>query len=78
MRIPLRVLLGRAGTSSDVFRIDGNVGDISDTARFAKLLELLNALCVLGAGASRHVGYPLASTMGAEMIVWMSVTERMH
>ena len=30
---------------------------------------------VLGAGASRHVGYPLASTMGAEMLSWMSTHE---
>jgi hypothetical protein len=30
---------------------------------------------VLGAGASRHVGYPLASTMGAEMLSWMSKRE---
>ena len=30
---------------------------------------------VLGAGASKHVGYPLASTMGAEMIAWMSKRE---
>lgn len=30
---------------------------------------------VLGAGASRHVGYPLASTMGAEIISWMSRRE---
>jgi hypothetical protein len=27
---------------------------------------------VLGAGASKHVGYPLASTMGTEMLAWMS------
>src|ERR1700733_11518221 len=31
---------------------------------------------VLGAGASKHVGYPLASTMGAEMLPWMSAHER--
>lgn len=31
---------------------------------------------VLGAGASKHVGYPLASTMGTEMLSWMSVRER--
>lgn len=31
---------------------------------------------VLGAGASKHVGYPLASTMGAEMLLWMSNQER--
>jgi hypothetical protein len=31
---------------------------------------------VLGAGASKHIGYPLASTMGAEMLAWMSVRER--
>lgn len=31
---------------------------------------------VLGAGASKHVGYPLASTMGAEMISWMSSREQ--
>ncbi len=31
---------------------------------------------VLGAGASKHVGYPLASTMGAEMLSWMSARER--
>lgn len=30
---------------------------------------------VLGAGASKHVGYPLASTMGAELIAWMSKRE---
>jgi hypothetical protein len=30
---------------------------------------------VLGAGASKHIGYPLASTMGAEMLTWMSVRE---
>jgi hypothetical protein len=30
---------------------------------------------VLGAGASKHVGYPLASTMGAEMLSWMSSRE---
>src|SRR5258708_34953832 len=30
---------------------------------------------ILGAGASRHAGYPLASTMGAEMILWMSRRE---
>jgi hypothetical protein len=27
---------------------------------------------VLGAGASHHAGYPLASGMGAELIAWMS------
>ena len=31
---------------------------------------------VLGAGASKHIGYPLASTMGAEMLTWMSARER--
>jgi hypothetical protein len=31
---------------------------------------------VLGAGASKHVGYPLASTMGTEMVSWMSKHER--
>ncbi len=31
---------------------------------------------VLGAGASKHVGYPLTSTMGAEMLSWMSKHER--
>lgn len=30
---------------------------------------------VLGAGASKHVGYPLASTMGAEMLSWMGNRE---
>jgi hypothetical protein len=30
---------------------------------------------VLGAGASKHVGYPLASTMGAELTAWMSKRE---
>jgi hypothetical protein len=31
---------------------------------------------VLGAGASKHIGYPLASTMGTEMLTWMSAQER--
>lgn len=31
---------------------------------------------VLGAGASKHAGYPLASTMGVEMLSWMSAHER--
>jgi hypothetical protein len=31
---------------------------------------------VLGAGASKHVGYPLASTMGTEILSWMSSHER--
>jgi hypothetical protein len=30
---------------------------------------------ILGAGASRHAGYPLASTMGTEMLSWMSSHE---
>jgi hypothetical protein len=34
------------------------------------------SLYVLGAGASKHIGYPLVSTMGAEMLTWMSVRER--
>jgi hypothetical protein len=31
---------------------------------------------VLGAGASKHVRYPLIGTMGAEMLLWMSRNER--
>jgi hypothetical protein len=30
---------------------------------------------VFGAGASKHVGYPLASTMGGDMLSWMSMRE---
>lgn len=36
----------------------------------------MKTVYVLGAGASKHVGYPLASTMGAEMIAWMSTRDR--
>jgi hypothetical protein len=36
----------------------------------------MNTVYVLGAGASKHVGYPLASTMGAEMLAWMSTRDR--
>lgn len=36
----------------------------------------MRSVYVLGAGASKHVGYPLASTMGTEMLTWMSVRER--
>jgi hypothetical protein len=31
----------------------------------------MSTVYVLGAGASKHVGYPLASTMGSEMLSWM-------
>jgi hypothetical protein len=31
---------------------------------------------VLGAGASKHVGYPLSSTMGSEILSWMLSHER--
>jgi hypothetical protein len=31
----------------------------------------MSTVYVLGAGASKHVGYPLASTMGIEMLSWM-------
>jgi len=36
----------------------------------------MKTVYVLGAGASKHVGYPLASTMGAEMLAWMSTRDR--
>src|ERR1035441_9610370 len=36
----------------------------------------MKTVYVLGAGASKHVGYPLASTMGAEMVAWMSTRDR--
>lgn len=35
----------------------------------------MKTVFVLGAGASRHAGYPLASTMGHEMLEWMSKRE---
>jgi hypothetical protein len=39
-------------------------------------VDMSRSVYVLGAGASKHIGYPLASTMGAEMLTWMSVRER--
>jgi hypothetical protein len=36
----------------------------------------MSTVYVLGAGASKHVGYPLASTMGVEILAWMSSHER--
>jgi hypothetical protein len=36
----------------------------------------MKTVYVLGAGASKHVGYPLASTMGEEMLAWMSTRDR--
>lgn len=36
----------------------------------------MKTVYALGAGASKHVGYPLASTMGAEMLAWMSTRDR--
>lgn len=36
----------------------------------------MKTVYVLGAGASKHVGYPLASMMGAEMLAWMSTRDR--
>lgn len=35
----------------------------------------MSTVYVFGAGASKHVGYPLASTMGIEMLAWMSKRE---
>jgi len=36
----------------------------------------MKTVYVLGAGASKHVGYPLASRMGDEMLAWMSTRDR--
>lgn len=36
----------------------------------------MSTVYVFGAGASKHVGYPLASEMGAEILSWMSNKER--
>ena len=35
----------------------------------------MKTVYVMGAGASKHVGYPLASTMGVELFSWMSKHE---
>jgi hypothetical protein len=35
----------------------------------------MSTVYVFGAGASKHVGYPLASTMGTDMLSWMSKRE---
>jgi hypothetical protein len=34
----------------------------------------MSTVYIFGAGASRHVGYPLASTMGTELLQWMLTT----
>jgi hypothetical protein len=43
----------------------------SNRARLTYNCEM-STVYVLGAGASKHVGYPLSSTMGIEMLSWMS------
>src|ERR1022692_2606916 len=44
--------------------------------KLSSRVDMSRRVYVLGAGASKHIGYPLASTMGAEMLTWMLVRER--